>query len=243
MNVCRKTTILFLMILLITFTVIPSINASKVISVNNIFTDDTQGPDDAPVTSLFFDEDTGYVTLVAVDYPLLKNCGVKATYYKIDSGETQTYEEPFKLPEGLHFVTFWSEDKCDPPNVEAQKSKQLMCDTEPPTVSIVSPQDGWLYLFGIPIFERPFRDTTICIGQVPVEVYADDKEGYGVSKVFFSYTDGETSYDDSSSDGWRDIYSNMNFGNLTISVSAMDKKGLISEPVSITILVYGFGFF
>jgi len=230
------------MILLMTSIVIPPINANKIIiSVTNTLNDETQEPE-PPVTSLYFDEDTGYVTLVAIDYPLDHGSGVKATYYKIDNGETQTYEEPFKLPEGLHFVTFWSVDNCD--FREMPKTKQLMCDTEPPIVSITSPREGWLYLFGSPVNERFLSDTTLlCIGRVPVEVYADDKEGYGVSTVFFSYSDGKTSYDDNSSGGWKDSYSNMHFGILTISASAMDKKGLVSEPVNITVLYYSFGFF
>lgn len=235
MNICRKTTIFFLVILIIISIVVPPINANKVISVTNILPDP-----EPPVTSLYFDGITGYVTLIAIHYPLDEYVEI-TTYYRIDSGEIQTYTEPFKIPEGRHIVEFWSVDMYD--NQETHKKKTLMFDTTPPTVELIYPEEDGLYIFGNRIMNRILNDTTLCIGQVSVEVYADDKDGYGVSTVYFSYSDGETSYDDNSSDGWRDIYSNIHFGSLTISVCAMDKKGLISEPVNTTIRVYSFGFF
>lgn len=235
MNVCRKTTIIFLMILLVTSIVIPYINANKIISVSNIFNDEEQDPE-PPITKLFFDIDTGYVTLVAIDYPPNHNCGVKATYYKIDIGEIQIYEEPFKLPEGLHTVTYWSVDNCD--YKEAEKSKQLMCDTEPPIVSITSPEVGWLYLFGSPIMDRVLSDTTICIGIVPVAATADDNVGTGVNKVLFSYN-GDTGWDDTAP--YTNVFAGRVFGDLTISVTAIDNLGRESDPVEMTIRCYSLG--
>ena len=41
---------------------------------------------EAPITSIFFDENLGMVTLVAQTFPLNKGPEVKATYYKIDGG-------------------------------------------------------------------------------------------------------------------------------------------------------------
>ena len=237
-DVCRKTFILFLITLLLTSIVISSINASKVISVTNILTDDPE----PPITALYYDELTGYVYLIAVDLPLNDNITVYATYYKIDSGEKQMYTGPFKVPEGRHTIEYWSVNTIG--NEEYHHRTTLIFDTTPPTVEIIEPETGSLYLLGTRSMNRIYSDTILCIGKVPIiKVDADDKDGYGVSRVFFSYSDGETSYDDNSSDGWSSIYSNMHFGNLTLSVSAMDKKGLISEPVNITILVYSFGFF
>jgi hypothetical protein len=233
----KKYIVFVVIVLLLTFTFFPSINASKIISITNILTPDPE----PPITTLYYDEITGYVTLVAINFPLYMEPRVKATYYIIDDGERQTYEEPFKIPEGTHTVEYWSINTYD--MEEFHKSAELMLDTTPPTVKIIEPESGKLYLFGSPIMNRKFSETTICIGQVPVEVDADDKDGYGVSRVFFSYSDGETHYDDNSSDGWSDMYSNMYFGDLTVFVSAMDKKGLVSEPVNTTIKVYSFGFF
>ncbi len=236
-DICRKTSILFLITLLLTSIIISSINASKIISVTNILTDDPE----PPITTLYYDELTGYVYLIAVDLPLNDETTIN-TYYKIDNGAIQIYARPFKIPEGTHIVEYWSIDNNN--YEEAHKRTTLMLDTTLPTVEIIEPEAGTLYLLGSPIMNRILSKTILCIGQVPIiKVDADDKDGSGVSRVFFSYSDGETSYDDNSSDGWNDIYSNIHFGNLTISVSAMDKKGLISEPVSITILVYSFGFF
>ena len=233
MNISRKTTILFLITLLVTSIVIPSLNAGKFVSITNNLTNEPVWP----YTYFCFDEDTGYCTLIAYPFEI-----IKATYYKIDGGVTLIYYNPFKLPEGLHTVEFWSITIYDTKETPSS-SVTLIVDTTPPTVEIIKPEAGALYLLGSSIMNRIFSKTILCIGQIPIEVYADDKDGYGVSRVFFSYSDGETNYDDNSSDGWNDIYSNMHFGNLTLSVSAMDKKGLISEPVSITIFVYSFGFF
>lgn len=233
----KKYIIFFVIGLLLTFTFFPSIKTSKIISATNILTPDPE----PPITTLYYDEITGYVTLVAINFPLYNEPRVKATYYKIDDGERQTYEESFKIPEGTHTVEYWSINTYD--MEEIHKSAELMLDTTPPFVEITEPLQGKIYLFGEPKFDRIFNSQTLCIGQAPITIDADDKDGYGVSRVFFSYSDGETSFDDNSSDGWSDIYSNMHFGNLTISVSAMDKKGLMSEPVNTTIKVYSFGFF
>lgn len=223
------------MILLITSIVIPSINSNKIIYVNNIFNDDPADPD-PPITKLFFDKDTGYVTLVAIDYPSGSPSGVNATYYKIDIGEIQIYEEPFKLPEGLHTVTYWSVDNCD--HREMEKTYTVLCDTEPPIVSIISPREGWLYLFGSPVKERILSDTTLCIGIVPVAATADDNVGSGVNKVLFSYN-GYTGWDDTAP--YTNVFTGRVFGDLTISVTAIDNLGRESEPVEITVKCYSLG--
>jgi len=59
-----------------------------------------------PITSICFDRATGIVTLIAVQYPIGGDIGVKATYYKIDDGTRQTYTEPFFIGEGTHKIDF-----------------------------------------------------------------------------------------------------------------------------------------
>ncbi|MBN2603389.1 MAG: hypothetical protein JXA91_04575, partial [Candidatus Thermoplasmatota archaeon] len=59
-----------------------------------------------PFTSIFFDEYTGMVTLVAIIYPLEDERKVNATYYKIDGGPQTKYTEPFQLSEGTHTVEY-----------------------------------------------------------------------------------------------------------------------------------------
>ena len=57
--------------------VIPPINANKVISVTNITSDS-----EPPVTCLYFDDITGYVTLLAVHFPLNEDV-IIITYYNL----------------------------------------------------------------------------------------------------------------------------------------------------------------
>ena len=162
--------------------------------------------------------------------------GVKATYYKIDSGDFEVYTSPFILPEGTHIVYFYSEDICD--NKESVKSKTLTFDTTPPKVTITSPEEGKLYIFGTPHMNRIFSSTTICIGKVPVAVTADDHGGTGVNKVLFSYND-ESGWDNTAP--YEDVFRGRVFGNLTISVTAIDNLGHESDPVEMTIKCYNIG--
>ena len=187
-----------------------------------------------PETSIYFDENTGLVMLIAVDYPISNN--VYATFYLIGDGERQIYEEPFQLQEGTHTIEYWSVDIFA--NVEVHKTATFTFDITPPTVTITSPAEG-IYLFEEKILAI---GETICIGKVPVEVDANDGEGVGVKNVFFMYDD-DSSFDDNSTDGWSDSYANMHFGNLTITVTAVDGKGLMSEPTEMTIRVYCLGLF
>jgi len=202
----------------------------------------TNGDDDdeAPVTNAFFDCDTAKVTLVAVDYPLNKpyTCGVKATYYKIDGGSETTYTAPFTIPEGTHTISFYSIDNCD--NKEVAKTKTYTVDTTPPTVTITSPKAGFLYLFGSEIMERILSDKTLCIGKVPIAATADDGTGSGVNKVLFAFNGG-TSWDESAP--YEAVFKGMKFGDLTITVTAIDNVGLESSPATMTVAVYSLGLF
>ena len=191
-----------------------------------------------PITNIAFDSQTGKVTLLAQDYPIGKGSGVKATFYKIDTGDFETYTGPFTIPEGTHTVFYYSEDNAD--NKETTKSQQYTVDTTPPTVEIISPEEGKLYLFGSPIMNRIFSDITLCIGKVPIEATADDAGGSGINKVLFSYNN-ETSWDDESP--YEDVFKGRHFGNLTITVTALDNVGLESNPAEMTIKVYCLGLF
>ena len=197
----------------------------------------TVGDDEEPpVTNLYFDTLTCEVTLIAIKYPLNSPCIIKATYYKIDSGNFEVYTSPFILPEGTHTVYFYSEDICY--NMETLKSKTLTCDTTPPTVTITSPEKNSLYLFGNRIMSRIFGSNTLCIGRVPVAATADDNGGAGVKKVLFSYN-GYSGWDDTAP--YEDVFGGRVFGDLTISVTAIDNLGHESEPVEMTIKCYSLG--
>jgi hypothetical protein len=191
-----------------------------------------------PVTSICFDTVTGEVTLLAVDYPIPKGSGVKATYFKIDGGATETYVGSFLLGEGSHTVEFWSEDNAG--NVESHKTRTYVLDTTPPEVELTSPEDGKLYLFGSPIMDRILGSGTLCIGSVPVAASATD-EGAGVALVMFAFDNGDSGFDDDGSDGFTYDYRGMHFGALTITATAVDEGGLMSTPDSMTITVYSLG--
>lgn len=191
---------------------------------------------EAPVTSIFFDEYTGTITLVAVRYPLNKVIGVKATYYKIDGGPQIEYSNPFQLPEGTHTVEYWSIDDLNPPNEECHKTVTFTIDTTPPTVEITSPEVGGIYFLGNKILN--LGEKAICIGEVPILISANDGDGLGVDTVFFNIKN-DTGYDSTVPYGY--TYKGSHFGELTITATAVDKKGLMSEPDKITVFVFSLG--
>jgi hypothetical protein len=191
-----------------------------------------------PVTEICFDSDTGQVFLLARDLPEAKNCGVRETLYRIDGGSETEYIGPFPLDEGTHTVEYWSVDNCD--NEEAHKQATFTIDTEPPTVALVKPEAGKLYLFGSPIIDRIFGTETLCIGRVPIEATADDGDGSGVARVVFDM-DAETGYAETAP--YTYMYTNMHFGKLVIKARAVDNKGLVSDPDEMTVTVYSLGLF
>ena len=190
-----------------------------------------------PVTSICYNSENGIVTLFAVDYPIDGGVGVKATYYKIDEGTTQTYSEPFFIGEGIHEIEFWSEDMAG--NVEVHKTRTCTYDSLPPTVEIIHPMEGRIYLFDSLIVKRLFGEVAICIGKLNISVNAYD-DGVGVSSVFFNYGN-ETGYDNDDSDGWTDTNGYPHFGQITISVQAVDEMGHMSAPVQRDVIVYSLG--
>jgi hypothetical protein len=196
--------------------------------------------EEPPVTSICFDTVTGEVTLLAVDYPIPKGSGVKATYFIVTppGGDAQIYTGSFLLGEGTHTVEFWSEDNAG--NIESRKSRTYTLDTTEPTVELISPEEGKLYLFGSPIMDRILGSGTLCIGKVPVAASATD-DGSGVAVVMFAFDNGDSGFDDDGTDGFTYEYRGMHFGELTITATAVDEGGLMSTQDSMTITVYSLG--
>jgi hypothetical protein len=193
----------------------------------------------APITSICYDAATQTVTLLAVDLPLNKGVGVDATYYKLDGGATKTYGGPFKITgDGTHTVEYWSVDN-NGNEEKPHKTMTITIDTTPPTVTIIKPEEGKLYIFGSPIFNRILSDKTLCIGKVPVEATATDASG--IARVLFKYDDENTHWDDTAP--YTDTYNEMHFGPLTITAYAIDNKGMISAPDTMDIVVYSLGLF
>ena len=172
-----------------------------------------------------------------MQFPIGSDIKIKATYYKIDDGPTQIYTEPFFIGEGIHKIEYWSENTNG--NIESRKTRTYTYDSLPPTVEIIHPKERRLYLFGSLRGERIFGDVALVIGKLNISVNADD-DGVGVSSVLFSYGN-ETGCDTDGSDGWTDTNGYPYFGQITISVQAVDEMGHISEPVQRDVIVYSLG--
>lgn len=66
---------------------------------------------------------------------------VTSTYYRVDSGASHTYTEPFALDyDGIHTITFWSVDRAG--NVESPTAITTYADWTPPTTTSSIPA-GW----------------------------------------------------------------------------------------------------
>ena len=214
-----KAVAILIMFLFLLASVVPMVNG-------NMRLDDPT----VPVTSIFYNDDTGIVTLIAIDY----DGEVIATYYKIDGGPQIEYTEPFKLPEGTHTVEYWSVDNNG--GWEMHKTATFTFDTTPPTVLITSPEEGGIYFLGNKILN--LGEKAICIGEAPILVSANDGDGLGVDTVFFNIKN-DTGYDSTVPYGY--TYKGSHFGELTITATAVDKKGLMSEPDKITVFVFSLG--
>jgi hypothetical protein len=189
----------------------------------------------APITTLVFDEYTGTVSLFANDPAGPVVSGVKATYYILDGGSTMEYTGPITLSDGTHTVTYWSEDNAG--NVEGQKtSPPLVVDATDPTVEIVEPEEGYLYLFGNKLMGRIFGSGTLCIGKVTIVAQASDT-GTGVSMVTFDI-DGDSGY--AVSAPYEYVYNDMHFGSITVTATAFDGAGRSAED-SMTFTIYSLG--
>jgi len=221
MRLHSKAVAILIMFLFLMLSVVPIINGYYLL-------DDVE----SPITSIFYDEYSGMVTLVAILYVPYEGQEIIATYYKIDGGPQIEYSYPFQLPEGTHSIEYWSIDNLV--GWEPHKTATLTYDSTPPTVEITSPEVG-LYLFGKRILA--IGSSTICIGKVPITVIASD-ETSGVDMVFFNIKN-DTGYD--STPPYEYTYKDTNFGALTITVTAVDKNGLMSQPVTMTIKVYSLG--
>ena len=194
-----------------------------------------------PRTAIFFDEETGLVSFDA--YPLTYGEDLEGIYYVLNGGTQEKYSGPFQIHEGNHFIEYWCVifDNYGNQIEGFHETSELIYDLSPPIVNIINPIEWSLYIFGVRLYVIG-SGPCLCIGPITVEVEADDADGVGVKEVHFNYDD-DSGFDNDGSDGWTDSYSNTHFGDLTISVTAIDKKGYESEPVEITIKMYNLGIF
>jgi hypothetical protein len=99
--------------------------------------------------------------------------GVKATYYEVDGGTTQTYTGPFLVTgDGIHQVCYWSVDNED--NVETKKcTAEFRIDATGPSVEITGPTPG-LYLCDSKLLDASKIIALFCGITVTATASADD---------------------------------------------------------------------
>jgi len=112
--------------------------------------------------------DSAKITLNATD----NLSGVNATYYKINGGSWEKYDGKIEIAtDGEYTIRFYSIDNAG--NIEDEKNLTLKIDSKPPTVSIESPEAGYIYIAGRRIIRTVF-DNTYIIGKFTAEVIAND---------------------------------------------------------------------
>ena len=173
---------------------------------------------------------TGAVTveLIATD----DISGVYQTWYRVDGGEWTLYTGRFQVTADCdHVVEFYSIDNVG--NVEEVKSCSFKIDATPPSVSIITPAEGYIYLFGRQLFKNPLGGT-IVIGKITFEASASDAKS-GVEYVHFE-VNGFT-YDDLTSP-YQAFWHNFDLlpKKYTLTVTAYDLAGNKGADVSIEFL-------
>jgi hypothetical protein len=130
----------------------------------------------APVTQISagngFYPDPTQVTLTATD----AGTGVANTFYRIDSGATQTYSGPFTVSgDGNHQIVYWSVDVAG--HTETQRSFTVKVDGVAPTTAISSlGTNGWF----------PWRTSA-----VQVTLWPSDARS-GVAATYYTVDGGPT---------------------------------------------------
>ena len=217
------------------------ITEKKVLTENVSLDSNALSTNDPPVTFYVYTDENGTIWLVIIiEDPL-----IALFCYEFDGGEEHCVSVSesrtifILLPEGTHTMEYWWIDIYG--NSSTHRTATFTIDSTPPTVEITSPEEGKLYLFGSPIMDRILDNKTLCIGNFPVAANADDGTGSGVSMVLFSFSNGDSGFDDNGTDGFTYLFKDIHFGVLTITVVAIDNIGLVSTPDLMTVDVYNLG--
>lgn len=142
-------------------------------------------------------------------------------YYYFDAGNPQIYTGVISVPEGVHTLYFYSQDKFQ--NKEQVQSKQFKVDTTPPTIVITSPeQNAILNTRDITIIGTTEPNATLTINGVKVDVDSQGKFSYSTTIT------GLTTFTIIA----KDFAGNTKQLNLTVSVDTTPPKLTITQPVS-----------
>ena len=161
------------------------------------------------------------ITLAATD----NLSGVNTTWYKIDDGDWQKYEGKFNLSaNGVHVIHFYSIDHAG--NAEDEQNFTLKIDKNAPTVSITTPEKGYIYIFNRRILPTIFGNTII-IGKCTLAADADDTTS-GIDYVEFMLN-GEILWKDYAAPYEIQAPQNILLSSNKLKVIAHDKAGHLTE--------------
>ncbi len=156
--------------------------------------------------------------------------GVNYTMYKIDDGDWKKYNGTFNFSvNGIHKIYYYSVDNAG--NVEDTSNFTIKMDNVNPSVSISSPDKGYIYIFKRRILPSIFGNTVI-IGKFEAEAEASDSYS-GVFYVEF-ILNGETLWKAYSSPYTAELPRSRLLSKNTIKVIAYDKVGNSAESEEIT---------
>lgn len=139
-----------------------------------------------PVTNVTLNGSSGnngwYISNVTVSLNASDSLsGVKTTYYRIDDGNWSEYSQPFILSgEGSHVIEYRSVDNAG--NNESIKNITVKIDKSNPWLTVNTPKEGRIYIFGRDIL--PARKTLI-IGKIKISAsISDNVSGIANMKIF-----------------------------------------------------------
>ena len=157
--------------------------------------------------------------------------GVDYTRYKIDDGDWHIYNKTIEIKsEGVHKLYFYSVDKAG--NIEGEKNVTIKIDKTKPSVELVTPKQGYLYIANRQIMPTLFH-RTIIIGKLNATVNAhDDTSGIDYVKFILNgqplWTDYVSPYNAEVPQELPASFSN------TLKVIAYDNAGNYKESNEIT---------
>lgn len=174
---------------------------------------------------------TARITLTATD----TLSGVNTTWYKIDDGDWQEYDGPFNLSaNGVHVISFYSTDVAG--NREDEQNFTLKIDKNAPTVSITTPEEGYIYLFNRRILPT-ILGSTIIIGKLTLAADADDTTS-GIDYVEFMLN-GEILWKDYAAPYEIQAPQNILLSSNTLKVTAYDRAGHSTATDELTYIKIG----
>jgi hypothetical protein len=187
----------------LTGTVTPQIlvmDENKAVTANfTITSGDTSPPYTSCTLSGTLGQNTWYTSNVTVILIAADNLsGVNTTYYRIDGGSWQKYTVTLTLSSnGIHLFDYYSTDMLG--NTESTKSVTIKIDKTTPSLSIIKPEKGFLYINDMKIY---YVGPTIVIGGITVKVNTSDTES-GIAKVEFYVDNRLKSTDNTTPYKWK----------------------------------------